>query len=92
MKNKKNLILTTILLIALVQTVSAVPDFGKLTEITSTNFLPETIRAGDIVSLAIDIKNRGSSITIIDLNATLDLGNQFKYLCKSNFMLHTCSL
>lgn len=86
MKNKKLVILATILLIGLFQTVNAVPDFGKLTEITSTNFLPETIRAGDIVSLAIDIKNRGSSITIIDLNATLDLGNQFEIIESNDFV------
>ncbi|MDP2667031.1 MAG: hypothetical protein Q8P05_06040 [Candidatus Diapherotrites archaeon] len=53
-------------------------EFAFLAEIQKTNFLPSTIHAGDTVSLAVDIHNKGSSITIQDLNAFLDVGDQFE--------------
>ncbi|MFH1256116.1 MAG: COG1361 S-layer family protein [Candidatus Diapherotrites archaeon] len=59
-------------------------DYGILTQITGTNFLPSTIHAGDVVNLAIDIKNRGGTISIVDLNAVLDIGDQFEPIALSD--------
>ncbi len=67
-----------IMALTLLPTVSAATDYGFLTEITSTSFLPSTIHAGNVVSLAIDVRNRGTVISIKDLTATLDIGNQFE--------------
>ncbi len=53
-------------------------EYAYLAEIQNTSFLPSTIHAGDTVSLAVDVHNKGSSITIQDLNAFLDVGDQFE--------------
>ncbi|MEM0360695.1 MAG: NEW3 domain-containing protein [Candidatus Diapherotrites archaeon] len=53
-------------------------DYAYLVEITGTSFLPGTIYAGDIASLKVDIKNRGLSVSVVDLNAFLDLGVHFE--------------
>ena len=76
---KKIVAIGLVLLFALTmfQSVSAVSDLGYLTEVTSINFLPATIHAGDTISVAVDIKNRGSNLTIGELRAILDVGNQF---------------
>ncbi|MFH0970543.1 MAG: hypothetical protein V1776_03730 [Candidatus Diapherotrites archaeon] len=52
-------------------------EFAYLAEIQGTTFLPNTIYAGDVVSLAVDVHNKGASITIQDLNGLLDIGEQF---------------
>ncbi|MFH1587359.1 MAG: hypothetical protein ABID38_05865 [Candidatus Diapherotrites archaeon] len=78
---RKKIISTICLIImalTLLPTVSAATDYGFLTEITSTSFLPSTIHAGDVVSMALDVHNRGSAIQVVDLTATLDVGNQFE--------------
>ena len=76
---RKSISIGLILLFALTmfQSVSALSDFGILSEVTSISFLPTTIHAGDTISIAIDVKNRGTSITMINLIANLDAGNQF---------------
>ncbi len=80
--NKKTLILvfTALIWLTTIQPVYAdVPvDYAYLIEISNTSFLPSTIYAGDVVSLVIDIKDRGNYISIQDLNAVLDTGNQFE--------------
>lgn len=53
-------------------------DKAYLLEITDTRFLPETIYVGDIVSVAVDVENTGSVLTVVDLEAELDIGNQFE--------------
>lgn len=53
-------------------------EYAYLTEITDTRFLPSTIYAGNDISLAVDIKNRGSTYSIVDLNGVLDVGKQFE--------------
>lgn len=55
-------------------------DLAYLTQIQSTQFLPATIQAGDVVSLAVEIKNRGSILPVTNLVAQLDLGPQFEGL------------
>ena len=78
--NKKNVITFAIFLACLlaVQCVQAASDLAYLTEVTGTNFLPSTIRAGDVVSMAVSVKDRGTMYSIVDLNGTLDVGNQFE--------------
>jgi len=53
-------------------------EYAYLTEITDTRFLPSTIYAGNDISLAVDIKNRGITYSIVDLNGVLDVGKQFE--------------
>ncbi len=54
------------------------PDPAFLIDVTATSFLPSTIHAGDTVSMAVDIKNKGITTSIESLSAELDLGNQFE--------------
>ncbi len=56
----------------------AVSDYAYLVEVSSTSYLPATIYSGDVVSVAIDIKNLAYYINIVDLNISLDLGEQFE--------------
>src|SRR3989338_4148083 len=53
-------------------------DYGYLFEVSQTTFLPSTIHSGDIVSLAVDVHNRSTGFDAADLNAMLDIGNQFE--------------
>ncbi|MFA4855287.1 MAG: hypothetical protein WC634_01700 [archaeon] len=53
-------------------------DIAYLLEVTDTSFLPSTIYAGSLISLAVDVKNNGSFLSITDLNATLDIGDDFE--------------
>lgn len=78
--NKKTLILvvTALIWLTTIQPVFAQSDYAYLIEISDTSFLPSTIYAGDVVSLVVDIKDRGNYISIQDLNAVLDTGNQFE--------------
>lgn len=55
----------------------AAAEFGTLTEISSTSFLPQAIHPGDTISMAVAIKNRGSSIDVSDLNASVELDSKF---------------
>lgn len=55
-------------------------EYAYLAEIEGTTFLPNTIHAGDVVSMAIDVHNKGTSITIQDVNASIDIGGQFEPL------------
>jgi len=59
-------------------------EYYYLTSLQKTTFLPSTIYSGDIVSVAFDIKNRGSTLSIKDLNAYLDLGDQFEPVSSSS--------
>ncbi len=52
-------------------------DPAYLIKVKETSFLPETIYNGDIVNLRVDIENRGSTNLIEDLNACIDIGNNF---------------
>jgi hypothetical protein len=57
---------------------TGISDYAYLTEIGTPTFLPTTISAGDIVSLAINIRNKGSIVPIENLNVTLNIGDQFE--------------
>ncbi|MBI4044978.1 MAG: hypothetical protein HY392_04690 [Candidatus Diapherotrites archaeon] len=58
----------------------AAQDLGFLAEITSTSILPSVIHAGDVISIAVDVHNRGSVIAIRDLNAYIETSPQFEPL------------
>jgi hypothetical protein len=48
-------------------------DYVYLASYEEVSFIPETINTGDLVSMTVDIKNRGSYLSITDLNAELIL-------------------
>ena len=80
-KNNKifGIFLLVLTVFATMQGVAAVTvEYGYLAEISKTSLIPASIHAGDAVSLSVDIKNRGVSTRIDDLNATLDLSSQFE--------------
>lgn len=83
-KNKRVWILFALSTLALPAVHAA--DFAYLINITQTTFLPTTIHSGDLVSLAMDIQNRGIAAAITDLNAQLDLGNQFESIKITDFI------
>ncbi|VVB75811.1 Uncharacterised protein [uncultured archaeon] len=60
-------------------------DYFYLVDIQATNILPGTIYPNDLVSLAVDIKDKGSLLAIKDMNATVTLGNQFDAVQPSDF-------
>jgi hypothetical protein len=77
---KKNFLATITFLLAFFLAAGqafAVSDLAYLAEISGTSFLPSAIRAGDIASMAVNIHNRGTVYSIVDLNATLDVGTNF---------------
>lgn len=78
MNKKIGLVFSLLTLVILAQTVCAVSDFSYLIEIEDTSFLPSTIHAGDTVSLAVDVHDRGTVVSIEDLNGVLDIGNLFE--------------
>jgi len=47
-------------------------------EVTDTNFLPSTVYAGDFISLKVSVYNRNNAIPVYDLNAELDIGDEFE--------------
>ncbi len=78
----KKILMSAIFLIAIAsfqfQFVHANPiEPANLVSITGTRFLPASINAGDIASVAIDIKSNSFAFEIKDLNGTIDIGNQF---------------
>lgn len=80
----KTIVVLLMFFFACIPVASAQSDLYYLTEITSTSFLPTEIRAGDTVSMAVDIKNRGSTLSISDLKGELDTGNQFEAIKASD--------
>lgn len=76
----KKYIFMLVLLLVLGTSVNATyqeSEYYYLLGTTDAAFLPETIFANDIVTMAIDVENRGVYYSISDLNATIDLGNEF---------------
>jgi len=65
------------LLFSCVGFVNAV-NYAYLAEVTGTSILPSTVYAGDYASLVVNIKNRATSIPIADLNASLEIGEEFE--------------
>ncbi len=57
---------------------ASTPEYSYMVEVTDTRFLPPTIYAGDIINMEVDIKSRASETPLVDLEAELDLGEQFK--------------
>ncbi|MBN1941207.1 MAG: COG1361 S-layer family protein [Candidatus Diapherotrites archaeon] len=78
--NKKTTAMTLVFLAMILNSAFAQTGADKAypIEVTGTSFLPETIYAGDVVSLAVDIENTGSFLSVSDLQATLEIGNQFE--------------
>ena len=74
------LMLAVLLLVAIVpQLVFAEQaDYLYAADVTAVRFLPSTIHSGDVVSIALDIQNKGSVVAISELTATLDLGDYFE--------------
>ncbi|MFH0714586.1 MAG: hypothetical protein V1847_02325 [Candidatus Diapherotrites archaeon] len=56
-----------------------------LINLSSTTFLPSTLAPGDEASLAVNVQNKATTISIQDLNASLLLGNQFEGIDLNQF-------
>lgn len=86
MKKNINIVLAVFFLACLmaIPQASAASDLAYLIDLNSTSFLPSTIHAGDIVSMAINIRNRGLVYPIVDLNGFIGVGPQFE-LINSNY-------
>jgi len=86
MKKYLSVILLSVFLVCLfgVQEAHAISDLAYLVDINGTSFLPSTIHAGDIVSMAVNISNKGQVYPIIDLNGSIEVGPQFE-LVDSNY-------
>ncbi|MBI4053197.1 MAG: hypothetical protein HY394_04120 [Candidatus Diapherotrites archaeon] len=79
MSKKTWLILAALVVAAFSQNAfAAASEYVYLTDLTGTTFLPSTIYSGDIVSIAVDVKNKGNFTPIVNMNASLDIGNQFE--------------
>ncbi|VVB99682.1 NPCBM-associated, NEW3 domain of alpha-galactosidase [uncultured archaeon] len=65
-------------LAALVPQAFAQGELAYLAQITGTRFLPQSIQAGDTVSVAIDVFNKGTQLQITDLNVSIDAGDHFE--------------
>lgn len=79
--NKKNIWLSAAFLFALAALIVpavAQSEYYYPAEISGSSFLPAEIHAGDTFSIAVDIKNKGTSESIVDLNGVIDFGYQFK--------------
>lgn len=80
--NKQVISLLSILFIGLLafQTASAqeTPEYSYQIDVAGTSFTPSTIYAGDVINLEVSIKNRSSEAQLSDVEAELDLGDQFK--------------
>lgn len=59
-------------------------DYLYPAEITDYRFLPSSITAGDTISVAIDVQNKGSLISIVDLNLSLDTGDYLEPILATN--------
>ncbi len=73
-------ILAVFAVLGALQPAYAVTDAAYLLKVESTSFLPETMYAGDVASLAVNVKNVGSSLSVIGLEGTLDIGDQFEQI------------
>jgi len=76
MNKKIGLVLTFLIAFLTFQSVNA--ELAYLVDIESTDILPDTLYPGDIASIKIDIKNKGSTISMADFNGVLDVGSQFE--------------
>jgi len=54
--------------------------YGYQIDVSKTSFQPSTIYAGDMVTIQIELKNRGINSAVTDLKAQLDFGDQFKVI------------
>jgi len=75
--NKISTVLILIFALALIQPANA-GDYAFLAEVSSTSFLPATIHAGDTVSVAVNVHNKGATYSIEELKAELNLPEQFE--------------
>ena len=67
-----------ILVIGLAVAQSASADYAYLVELSGESFLPSTIYAGGLASFKVDVRNRAATVSIVDLNGKLDVGNHFE--------------
>ena len=57
---------------------ASTPEYNYQIEVTDTTFLPSAIYEGDIVTLEVSIKNRATETQLADIEAELELGDQFR--------------
>ncbi|MEI7961439.1 MAG: hypothetical protein WCI04_03815 [archaeon] len=84
---RKNSLLVSAVLIAFVLAMfmpsvlassSSTPESLYLGIISQPRFLPATINAGDVVTLNLDVTSSAVQLSIVDVNAVLELSNYFE--------------
>ena len=65
-------------------TSTAQSEYYYLTDLSAPTFLPSTIYAGDTVSMALNVTNRGGTYSITNLSATPDFGSQFELISNNS--------
>ncbi|MFA6269491.1 MAG: hypothetical protein WC652_06755, partial [archaeon] len=63
---------------------TAQADYLYAADISAYRFLPAVISAGDTVTLAIDVLNKGSIINLENIDLSLDTGNYFESVQTTN--------
>lgn len=61
-------------------------DYLYLASYEGVSFIPEEISAGSVVSMAVDIENRGTYVDIVDLNASLILDSSLEGISINYFI------
>ncbi len=59
-------------------TVQAASSYAYAVEVKDTNFLPSTIYAGNLISFKLSVYNRNNAVPVTDLNAKIELGDEFE--------------
>jgi len=75
---KPMFLILTILAVAMATTTAQAASYAYAVEVTDTNFLPSTIYAGDLISLKLSAYNKNNSVPATDLNAKIELGDEFE--------------
>ena len=83
MKNGIGIILASLFLLTLIQGGSAASvssDYGKIMQLNAVNTTPSTIYPGDTVNLNIDLKNRGVSLDLKNVEAVINPNDSFELI------------
>ena len=78
--NKKILLAVFIAALFFAAQGAQASDYGMLAEVVSTSFLPTSIHAGDVITIAAKINNRGTSIPMEGTTVSIDAGSQFEQI------------
>ncbi len=71
-------ILLAVLLLLSISYAYEISDYGKQVVVEDYSVIPTQPYPGDIITLAVDLKNRGSYYAVVDVNAVLSLTSEFE--------------